>query len=67
MTMVKADLPVDVLLEKYPRSNKWLMQKHIHCTECGEPIWGTIGELIESKGMDVAEVLAELNDYLAEE
>ncbi len=65
--MVKADLPVDILLEKYPKSNKWLMQKRIHCTMCGEPVWGTIGELIESKGMDVDEVLAELNEYLEED
>lgn len=65
--MVKADLPVDVLLEKYPKSNKWLMQNGIHCTMCGEPVWGTIGELIESKEMDVDEVLTELNKYLVED
>lgn len=64
--MIKADLPVEILLEKYPKSNRWLMERHIHCTQCGEPVWGTIGELIESKGMDVDKVLAELNEYLEE-
>ena len=57
-------MPVDVILDEFPESNKWLMEKHIHCTECGEPVWGTIGELIESKGMNIEEVLSELNQYL---
>jgi hypothetical protein len=65
--MVKSDLPVDALLDDFPKSHKWLMQRHIHCTECGEPLWGTIGELIASKGMDVDEVLAELNEFLSQE
>ncbi|RKZ31616.1 DUF1858 domain-containing protein [bacterium] len=62
--MINYDTPVDVLLDEYPESNKWLMKRRIHCTECGEPVWGTIGELIKSKGMDTEELLAELNEYL---
>jgi len=65
MIEITANMPVDVLLDEYPASHKWLMQKYIHCTECGEPVWGTIGELIESKGMDVEETLTELNDFLS--
>ncbi len=63
--IIQHNTPVDVILEDYPESHKWLLEKHIHCTQCGEPVWGNIGELIESKGMAAEELLEELNEYLA--
>ncbi len=58
-------MPVEALLDEFPESNGWLLRKKLHCTECGEPVWGTISELIASSGLDVVKVLDELNEYLA--
>ena len=59
--MIKPDDHVDDLLEKYPALNTYLMRKGIMCVQCGEVFWGTIAELIQSKGMDVDSVLDEIN------
>lgn len=63
--IIEQDILVETLLEKYPESNRWLLKQNLHCTECGEPVWGTISELVESCGMDPVKVLDELNEYLA--
>ena len=60
--MIKADDTVEDLLERYPKIDAYLIRKGIHCVLCGEPVWSTIGELIENKGLDVDQALAELND-----
>ncbi|HHS49993.1 MAG TPA: hypothetical protein ENN07_02640 [candidate division Zixibacteria bacterium] len=64
--LVESDMPVEILLDIFPKSHKWLLERGIHCTQCGEPVWGTIAELIESKGLPVDELLAELNEFLKE-
>ena len=60
--MIKVDDTVEDLLERYPEIDAYLIRKGIRCVLCGEPVWSTIGELIENKGLDVDQALAELND-----
>jgi len=60
--MIKAEDTVEDLLEKYPEIDACLIRKGIRCVLCGEPVWSTIGELIENKGLDVKQMLAELNE-----
>lgn len=61
--------PVDVLLEEHPQASLWLNQRGVVCTQCGEVFWGQLKELCASKGIaggEFAELLAELNAFLAE-
>ncbi|MCK5833549.1 DUF1858 domain-containing protein [bacterium] len=62
--LIEPNMPVEILLDKYPESHVWLLEKRLHCTQCGEPVWGTIEELIVSKGMDPQAILTELNEFL---
>ncbi len=62
--LVEPNMYVETLLREFPESHEWLLEHHIHCTQCGEPVWGTIEELILSKGKDPALMIAELNEYL---
>jgi len=55
---------IEEILEKYPESNKWLLERNIHCTQCGEPIWGTLADRIKSRGWDSDEIIEQLNEYL---
>ncbi len=55
---------VEELVESYPQIVSFLLRKNIVCVKCGEPYWGTIGELIAGKGGDVNALLAELNSEL---
>jgi hypothetical protein len=64
--LMSADDHVDDLLEHHPYLNTLLMKMGIVCVQCGEVFWGTLGELIRSKGRDVSEVLKELNAKIAD-
>ncbi len=54
--MAKPEITKDILIEElvdnYPFSVRYLMEKGIRCIMCGEPIWGTLAEAAEEKGFD---------------
>lgn len=62
--MITEDISVEELLEKYPEANTFLFERGIICTRCGEVFWGSLKELVESKGLDTEEIVRELNDFL---
>ena len=62
--MIKADIHVDDLLERHPELNVFLSRRGVICVQCGEVFWGTLEELIKSKGLDVDEIVAEINAEL---
>jgi len=64
--MIKSSEYVEDLVKKYPELDAYLMKKGIRCVICGEPVWGTLGELIESKDMDVKQVMADINARFGE-
>jgi len=63
---IDPDMTVEELVEKYPSSVGYLMEKGIVCIICGEPVWGTVGELISDKGLDVKATIGELKKNIAE-
>jgi len=61
--MIKKTDYVEALLEKYDGINVILMKKGVVCIQCGEPVWGTLGELAKTKGIDVNSLIIELNEH----
>jgi len=62
---ITLDLPVEELVEDYPRAIGFLAERHILCVVCGEAYWGTLGELIAQKRLtDPAGLVADLNAFL---
>ena len=61
--MIKKTDYVEELLEKYDGINVFLMKKGVVCIQCGEPVWGTLGELAKTKGIDVNSLIIELNEH----
>lgn len=59
--MISPDDRIEDLLEKYPGLNAFLMEYGIVCVLCGEPYWGTLGELIARKQLDLGKIMAEIN------
>ena len=57
-------MSVEELIERHPRAVSFLMDRGIVCMKCGEPMWGTLGELIASKGMDPPDMIEKLENYL---
>ena len=60
------DIEIEDLVREYPRAAGFLTKKGVRCIRCGEPIWGTLGELLEADRIkDPSGLLDELNQFLA--
>jgi len=58
---ITAEMYVEDIVEKYPEAVKTLTKLGVICIQCGAPIWGTLREAVEAAGLDVGEVLEEVN------
>jgi len=58
--MAKPEITKDILIEElvnnYPFSVRFLMEKGIRCIMCGEPIWGTLEEAAQEKDFPEADI-----------
>lgn len=64
---VTKDIYIEDLVELYPDSVTYLMNKGIRCLVCGEPIWGTLESAAKEKGFGETEIntfVSELNNLL---
>ena len=48
---VDADIQVEELVDRYPEAVGFLADRGVVCIRCGEPYWGTLRELMATKGM----------------
>ena len=71
--MAKPEITKDILIEdlvnNYPFSVRYLMEKGIRCIMCGEPIWGTLEEAAQEKDFtkdDIAGFVREMNTLAQE-
>jgi len=46
-----ADIPIEELVNAYPQAAGFLADRGLICIRCGEPFWGTLRELADSKNM----------------
>ncbi len=64
--MVYKDMTIEELVEKYPQTIRPLSEMGVNCVVCGEPLWGTIEENIESKGLtDLDGIITKLNEIIS--
>lgn len=62
--VVSADDQVEDVVREHPTASSFLREWGVVCVQCGEPVWGSLGEIIAAKGLDVERVIAALNDHL---
>jgi len=58
---ITRDILIEDLVKAYPESVKMLMEYGVQCIACGEPVWGTLGEKIEHKGLQEDLILTALH------
>jgi hypothetical protein len=62
---VHLDIQVEDLAEKYPQAVGFLTRRGVRCIRCGEPVWGTLGQLLKEDGVEnPRRLVEELNTYL---
>ena len=65
--VVTLDTPVEDLAQHYPSAVGFLTRRNIRCIRCGEPLWCTLGELLEDEGVSNPQQLVdELNIFLSQ-
>lgn len=57
-----ADIPIEDLVRLVPRAPAILRRWNLVCIQCGEPVWGTLADLVAEKGVngDLPAILEEL-------
>ncbi len=62
---VTLDTPIEDLVREFPESVGFLTRKGIRCIRCGEPLWCTIGELLQEEHVpDPQNMIDQLNEFL---
>ena len=62
---IDPEITVEELVEEYPAAVGFLAERGIVCLRCGEPLWGTLADIIEAKNLGVAETIADLEKHLS--
>ncbi len=60
---ITKEILIETLVDQYPFSVRYLMEKGIRCIMCGEPIWGTLEEACTEKKFsadDIEAIVAEM-------
>jgi hypothetical protein len=58
-------MTIEDLVEEYPELVVPLREYGIVCIACGEPVWGTLGELMDKKELkNQAEILEKMNQII---
>ncbi len=58
---ITEETQVEDVLAGYPALTKVFIEFGLPCLVCGEPFWGTIGELARKHNVDVNELLKKIN------
>jgi len=67
MNMIFADTYIEDLVREYPILIRPLSEHKLVCIACGEPVWGTLAEPAESKGItNLDSIIEEMNKILSE-
>ncbi len=62
---ITLDSNVEELVGAHPKASGFLADRGVVCIRCGEPYWGTLGELMANKHIPNPEgLVADLNVFL---
>lgn len=63
--MIDKNVYIEDLVNDHPEVIAPLSEIGIVCIACGEPVWGTLGELIDKKGLqNQSEIIEKINKII---
>ena len=63
--MIDKNIYIEDLVHEYPEVISPLADLGIICIACGEPVWGTLEELVDKKGLNnLDEIMDQLNKII---
>lgn len=60
--MITKETTIEELIEQVPGAITYLMDQHIRCIRCGEPIWGTLEEAAKEKNYTDEQIVKFVED-----
>lgn len=64
---INRDIYIEDLVREFPQLVRPLKEHNLVCIACGEPVWGTLGELAEVRAVEnLDEIILEMNNLVAE-
>lgn len=62
---ISLDTSIEELVERYPEAVRFLSSRGVRCIRCGEPLWCSLGELMEEDGIkNPPGLIQELKEYI---
>ncbi len=62
---ISLEIPIEDLVKNYPESVRFLSSRGVRCIRCGEPLWCTLGELLDEDGIENPPgLIQELKEYI---
>lgn len=58
---ITPETSIEEIVEKHPELREVLSKYGIACVVCGEPVWGTLREMASEQGLEVEDLVEELN------
>ncbi len=63
--MITENVFIEDLVKDHPKVIRPLADHGLVCIGCGEPVWGTLQQLAENKGVtDLENIIKELNELI---
>ena len=62
LPVIDKNISIENLVDNYPFSVRYLMEKKIRCIMCGEPIWGTLEEAAKEKNFNDSDIEGFVNE-----
>lgn len=63
--MISADILMEDLVRDYPQVVPILVRRGVVCIQCGEPVWGTLGESLQRAGIEDQDLMMNELDKMA--
>lgn len=62
MALITGDMLIEEVVTKYPQTVQVFIKYAIPALVCGDPVWGTVEEVVTENGGDLQLILKELNE-----
>ena len=62
--MIDGSIYIEDLVKEHPEVISPLAEMEVVCIACGEPVWGTLEELVNSKELNIKSIVEKINQII---